>query len=64
MVADVFWVVVGGCRYTLDGGGWWWGIYFGWWWVVVGDGIVKSDPFRIIMSRDYLQMRNKILMLI
>ena len=45
MVADVFWVVVGGCRYTLDGGGvyilaggGWWGMVVDIFWLVVGGG--------------------------
>ena len=64
VVVDILWmVVVGGGVYILAGGGWW-GMVVDIFWLVVGDGIVKSDPFRIIMSRDYLQMRNKILMLI
>ena len=36
VVVDVFWLVVGRGGYILDGGGWWW--------MVVGRGIVQSNP--------------------
>ena len=52
-----WWVVVGVGGHILAGGGWWW-VYFGWWWglldcggwrwMVVGSGIVYSDPLKRI----------------
>ena len=60
VLVDISWLVVSGGGYILAGGGWWqiyfgwrWvvmggGGYIlaggGWWWMVVGGGIVQSNP--------------------
>ena len=38
MVVGILWLVVGGGEYILAGGGWWW--------IMVGSGIIYSDPFQ------------------
>ena len=53
---SIFLEVVGNGGYILDGGGWWW-IYFGCWWVVVGRGIVKSNPIVNIERKKATKLR-------
>ena len=43
---SIFWEMVGSGGYILAGGGWWWMVVDddGLWWVVMGRGIVQSNP--------------------
>ena len=43
---SIFWEMVGSGGYILAGGGWWWMVVDGdgSWWVVMGRGIVQSNP--------------------